>query len=342
MTTSIPQTNFHDPFNPLNQDGIIFFPGSVPLYKDVVGNGTKVLVGGLGVSGDGVDQDDDVTYSAPRSATGPPPTIAEGRPGLCPRRPVALPEVQPEPEDLTADGPSARFNWRNDWPIARPGTEERVEGKEQAGRMDPSRPVDEDPGAHGRCQIRGKIAACGLAALGIGHRFMGPAVADDRRARPQAREVDPGHAPHDPPGRLSPVRLADRDRVSYNEHYSGGFVGGGKALGGHEPCPQEGTWGWDYTPFRPDVRTGSSSSVVARSGTPRAVSAPMPPTGPSRSSTSPRTVHEHTRRQGVVGPNWVGPTSRENPHRFPRGSRYNRRRDDGAKGECGPNRGGQP
>ena len=38
-----------------NQSGIVFFPGSVPLYK----NGK--LVGGLGVSGDGVDQDDFVT-----------------------------------------------------------------------------------------------------------------------------------------------------------------------------------------------------------------------------------------------------------------------------------------
>jgi uncharacterized protein GlcG (DUF336 family) len=35
-----------------NQSGIVFFPGSVPLYR----NG--VLVGGLGISGDGVDQDD--------------------------------------------------------------------------------------------------------------------------------------------------------------------------------------------------------------------------------------------------------------------------------------------
>ena len=56
-----PQTNFHQPFN-LNQDGIVFFPGSVPLYKVV--NGQKQLVGGLGVSGDGVDQDDDVTFVA--------------------------------------------------------------------------------------------------------------------------------------------------------------------------------------------------------------------------------------------------------------------------------------
>jgi uncharacterized protein GlcG (DUF336 family) len=35
-----------------NQSGIVFFPGSVPLYR----NG--VMVGGLGISGDGVDQDD--------------------------------------------------------------------------------------------------------------------------------------------------------------------------------------------------------------------------------------------------------------------------------------------
>ena len=36
----------------LNQSGVVFFPGSVPLYR----NG--VLVGGFGISGDGVDQDD--------------------------------------------------------------------------------------------------------------------------------------------------------------------------------------------------------------------------------------------------------------------------------------------
>ena len=48
-----------------NQSGIVFFPGSVGLYQ----KGT--LVGGLGVSGDGVDQDDYITaggasgYEAP-------------------------------------------------------------------------------------------------------------------------------------------------------------------------------------------------------------------------------------------------------------------------------------
>ena len=52
-----PQTNFRDPTDPLNQNGIVFFPGSVPVYA-------PVLAGGLGVSGDGVDQDDVVTFAA--------------------------------------------------------------------------------------------------------------------------------------------------------------------------------------------------------------------------------------------------------------------------------------
>jgi uncharacterized protein GlcG (DUF336 family) len=39
-----------------NRNGIVFFPGSLPLYKG------SVLVGGLGVSGDGVEQDDYVTF----------------------------------------------------------------------------------------------------------------------------------------------------------------------------------------------------------------------------------------------------------------------------------------
>jgi uncharacterized protein GlcG (DUF336 family) len=41
-----------------NQNGIVFFPGALPLYR----NG--VLVGGLGISGDGVEQDDFVTALA--------------------------------------------------------------------------------------------------------------------------------------------------------------------------------------------------------------------------------------------------------------------------------------
>ena len=50
-----PQTNFHDPNNLNNQDGIVFFPGSSGVYAG------SALIGGFGVSGDGVDQDDVVT-----------------------------------------------------------------------------------------------------------------------------------------------------------------------------------------------------------------------------------------------------------------------------------------
>jgi hypothetical protein len=52
--TANPCTQGAQPANP-NQNGIVFFPGATPLYK----NG--IMVGGLGVSGDGVDQDDYVT-----------------------------------------------------------------------------------------------------------------------------------------------------------------------------------------------------------------------------------------------------------------------------------------
>jgi len=44
-----------------NQSGMVFFPGSLPLYR------SGILAGGLGVSGDGVDQDD---YVAAGGATG--------------------------------------------------------------------------------------------------------------------------------------------------------------------------------------------------------------------------------------------------------------------------------
>jgi uncharacterized protein GlcG (DUF336 family) len=49
--TAHPCTNGHQPPN-ANQSGIVFFPGSVPLYK------AGKLVGALGISGDGVEQDD--------------------------------------------------------------------------------------------------------------------------------------------------------------------------------------------------------------------------------------------------------------------------------------------
>ncbi len=58
--------SFRDPLNLANQNGIVFFPGSSALYKN-----SSVLVGGFGVSGDGVDQDDVVTTAGELSLTAP-------------------------------------------------------------------------------------------------------------------------------------------------------------------------------------------------------------------------------------------------------------------------------
>jgi len=56
-----PGTNFHSPFNITNQNGIVFFPGSSALYRITAGGTQATLIGGFGVSGDGVDQDDVTT-----------------------------------------------------------------------------------------------------------------------------------------------------------------------------------------------------------------------------------------------------------------------------------------
>ena len=58
-----PQTNFRQSAFLQNQNGIVFFPGSAPLYRVAPNLATGVLIGGFGVSGDGVDQDDVVTFA---------------------------------------------------------------------------------------------------------------------------------------------------------------------------------------------------------------------------------------------------------------------------------------
>jgi uncharacterized protein GlcG (DUF336 family) len=58
-----PCTNGQEPANG-RQNGIVFFPGSVPLYRD------GVLIGGYGVSGDGVEQDDIVSNAGANASPG--------------------------------------------------------------------------------------------------------------------------------------------------------------------------------------------------------------------------------------------------------------------------------
>jgi uncharacterized protein GlcG (DUF336 family) len=65
-----PCTQGRQPAN-ANQSGIVFFPGAAPLYR----NGK--LVGGLGVSGDGVEQDDYVTAGGAQGFEAPPEIRAD-------------------------------------------------------------------------------------------------------------------------------------------------------------------------------------------------------------------------------------------------------------------------
>ncbi len=64
--TANPCTQGNDRANRQNQSGIVFFAGSAPLYRD------GQLVGGLGVSGDGVEQDEVVTDAGSRGFEAPP------------------------------------------------------------------------------------------------------------------------------------------------------------------------------------------------------------------------------------------------------------------------------
>jgi len=58
-----PGTNFRAPTDINNQNGIVFFPGAAPIYKSPAPGARAVLIGGYGVSGDGVDQDDVMTIA---------------------------------------------------------------------------------------------------------------------------------------------------------------------------------------------------------------------------------------------------------------------------------------
>jgi uncharacterized protein GlcG (DUF336 family) len=66
-----PGSNFRDPDNIANQNGVVFFPGSMPLYA------SDALAGGFGVSGDGVDQDDVVTAAGAAGYLPPEPIRAD-------------------------------------------------------------------------------------------------------------------------------------------------------------------------------------------------------------------------------------------------------------------------
>ena len=97
--------------------------------------------------------------------------------------------------------------------------------------------------------------AAGLVALGLSaYPMSGTILAGDDE---HVHEHSHGHpksteaTPHTIRQAGYPHEVGPFAMESYNEHYSGGYVGGGNLFGGHGSCAHVGTWGWDYTPFRP-------------------------------------------------------------------------------------------
>ncbi len=68
-TSFVVGANFHDPYDPENQNGVVWFPGSSPLYLNTAGG--SLLAAGFGTSGDGVDQDDVGTLAGQKGFAAP-------------------------------------------------------------------------------------------------------------------------------------------------------------------------------------------------------------------------------------------------------------------------------
>jgi len=66
----------NEPNDPGYHNGLTFFPGSVPLYKPD-NNGVMQLVGALGVSGDGVEQNDLIAFEGGRGFEPPPELLID-------------------------------------------------------------------------------------------------------------------------------------------------------------------------------------------------------------------------------------------------------------------------
>ena len=74
-TDPLKRPPLHNIGNSNPQHGIIEFPGGIPIYKSVTATGEKRLVGGLGVSGDVVDVDEEVAVKGLPIEYEPPASI---------------------------------------------------------------------------------------------------------------------------------------------------------------------------------------------------------------------------------------------------------------------------
>lgn len=130
-----------------------------------------------------------------------------------------------------------------------------------------------------RC--RSWIAACLLALGLLANPMDGVTWADDQDHHHHVRSTQA--TPHTDRQAGYPQSVSPMAMESYNEHYSGGYVGGGKAMRGHGPCTTKGR-GAGITRRSVPCRRGSSSDGPTAATT-RAGRVPTGPTGRSRWNT---------------------------------------------------------
>jgi len=90
-------------------------------------------------------------------------------------------------------------------------------------------------------RIREVLVVGLVLAAGLSGSCRGLAAPPDRVHQPPAAQADRLHRA----GR--PEVVAWYAIPSVNRHYSAGYVGGGAVLRGEPRCPDEGTWGLDYS-----------------------------------------------------------------------------------------------
>ena len=244
--------------------------------RPAVGCGAR-SIGGLGVSGDGVFQDDDVT-SVASIAYAPPPDYRPRRPGEGPRRPTAVLQVQPQPALAVTTGPSI--------PIAALQGSSRASSAEEArpiSRREPMRPS----------LLRATLVVSILAAGGRRPRKIplrsAPACGTVFTERERHLPASPDLIPHTDERAGYPRGLARHIEPSTTPGGIGYYVGGGVALGhgqARESRPGDLGLGRDRRSALAPPRHPGLVSAAASTRAEPARTAPMG-TSPPTSSTAP-------------------------------------------------------
>ena len=234
-----PETNFHEvitPENAGNQNGVVLFPGSAPLYKDTTGSGMRsTLIGALGASGDGVFQDDDIT-SVASVAYAPPANVDRADQVKVRGRATAVPQVQSQ------SAPAAQWAEIPDRPFQRSSLADSPTEERPLSRSEPMRLFLL------RSSVVGLILAAGTVARAQDPASECPCLWHRLHRQGTPPPGKPRSIPHTDEAAGYPRSLAGHIEPSVTPGGIGYYVGGGVAWGhGENRGRHDGTWGWDET-----------------------------------------------------------------------------------------------